>query len=150
MVQVTKLQRCSRRFFGRKRKSRRREAVGRRNSLEAVPNGKGGNGDKKRQRVLSVPAEIGASEGRESGSGGICATDGRKRRGTDARIACAAINSGDGDYWTKALLSWIITVTQGGVICHTLPRGDLLWIFGSLRSLVSLSLCLVLWGCMWH
>src|SRR5208282_486126 len=34
-----------RRFVGRNRKSRRREAAGRRNYPEAVPNGRGGNGD---------------------------------------------------------------------------------------------------------
>src|SRR5713101_9667401 len=37
---------CSRRFVGRNRKSRRREAAGRRNYPEAVPNGEGGKGEK--------------------------------------------------------------------------------------------------------
>ena len=36
---------CSRRFVGRNRKSRRREAAGRRNYPEAVPNGEARNGE---------------------------------------------------------------------------------------------------------
>src|SRR6267378_3697123 len=39
------LRRSFRRFVGRNRKSRRREAAGRRNYPEAVPNGEGGNGN---------------------------------------------------------------------------------------------------------
>src|SRR5437016_4417784 len=43
------LRRCFRRFVGRNRKSRRREAAGRRNYPEAVPNGEGRNGSNARK-----------------------------------------------------------------------------------------------------
>src|SRR5713226_10520727 len=42
--------------FGRNRESRRREAAGRRNYPEAVPNGEGGNKDNAPKRILTVIA----------------------------------------------------------------------------------------------
>jgi hypothetical protein len=51
------LRRCLRRFVGRNRKSRRREAAGRRNYPEAVPNGEGGNGSTAPKRVQNYVNE---------------------------------------------------------------------------------------------
>jgi len=48
------LRRCFRRFLGRSRKSRRREAAGRRNYPEAVLNGKGGKGEDVRNASLGM------------------------------------------------------------------------------------------------
>src|SRR5216683_2931194 len=50
------LRRCFKRFVGRNRKSRRREAAGRRNYPEAVPNEEGRNGDNEPERALSGQA----------------------------------------------------------------------------------------------
>jgi hypothetical protein len=52
---------CSRRFVGRNRKSRRREAAGRRNYPEAVPNGEGEHGDYGRKRISSVSSRTAAT-----------------------------------------------------------------------------------------
>src|SRR6266481_6783455 len=61
------LRQCFRRFVGRNRKSRRREAAGRRNYPEAVPNGEDRNGDDARKRALTVLTRTGATvEGREA------------------------------------------------------------------------------------
>src|SRR5208283_345019 len=48
------LRRCFRRFVGRNRKSRSREAAGRRNYPEAVPNGEDRNGSNAPKQVLLV------------------------------------------------------------------------------------------------
>src|SRR5208283_903289 len=55
------LRRWFRRFVGRNRKSRRREAAGRRNYPEAVPNGEGENGSNAPRQVPSVPTRTGAT-----------------------------------------------------------------------------------------
>ena len=56
-----------RRFVGRNRKSRRREAAGRRNYLEAVPNGEGRNGENM-QKQASSPSGEKPSDNLEVGS----------------------------------------------------------------------------------
>src|SRR6266851_3352430 len=66
-----------RRVFGRKRKSRRAEAAGRRNSPEAVPNGRGGMRAKERNESNAVFGEReaqstrGATLALESPAGGL-------------------------------------------------------------------------------
>src|SRR5260370_42259440 len=74
------LRRCFRGFVGGNRKSRRREAAGRRNYPEAVPHGEGRNGSYAPQQVLLVHlrktevhkeaanAAVGREEGFESRS----------------------------------------------------------------------------------
>jgi hypothetical protein len=62
------LRRCFRRFVGRNRKSRRREAAGRRNYPEAVPNGEGRNGSNAPKQVLSVLSRARPTENRTVGS----------------------------------------------------------------------------------
>ena len=57
------LPRRFRRFLGRNRTSRRREAAGRRNYPEAVPNGKGGDGEDGQKQVLWMGARFGGTEG---------------------------------------------------------------------------------------
>src|SRR6266566_5063420 len=56
------LRRCFRRFVGRSRESRRREAAGRRNYPEAVPNGEGRNGENGPKQVSSVKPRHGPRE----------------------------------------------------------------------------------------
>src|SRR2546422_9408669 len=53
------LRRYLRRFVGRNRKSRRREAAGRRNYPEAVPNVEGKNGDNAPKQVSTVISRTG-------------------------------------------------------------------------------------------
>src|SRR5229473_4954273 len=60
------LRRCFRGFVGRNRKSRRREAAGRRNYPEAVPNGRGGNGGDGLNQIISVRAGTRATKGEET------------------------------------------------------------------------------------
>src|SRR6266481_2653676 len=60
------LRRCFRRFVGRNRKSRRREAAGRRNYPEAVPNGEGRNVSNARKLRRTGLTSTGATgEGRD-------------------------------------------------------------------------------------
>src|SRR5258708_31857445 len=61
------LRRCFRRFVGRNRKSRRREAAGRRNYPEAVPNGEGTNGDNAWKRGPAVMVQARATGEGETG-----------------------------------------------------------------------------------
>src|SRR5260370_42523045 len=56
------LRRCFRRFVGRNRKSRRREAAGRRSYPEAVPNGEGENERKNRKQILRLLARTGITK----------------------------------------------------------------------------------------
>src|SRR6266513_3785621 len=55
------LRRRFRRFVGRNRKSRRREAAGRRNYPEAVPNGEGRNGSNARKLTRTGLTSTGAT-----------------------------------------------------------------------------------------
>src|SRR6266480_4928672 len=55
------LRRCFRRFVGRNRKSRSREAAGRRNYPEAVPNGEGRNGSNARKQTRNRLTSTGAT-----------------------------------------------------------------------------------------